>query len=375
MTSNIFLIQNDRSLVRMNEARYDTEDLLQALIANYPDLLAGDQMDSQDPRRWLLVRREMGLAGEEDGKNRWSVDHLFLDQDAIPTLIEVKRSSDTRIRREVVGQMLDYAANAVVYWPVEQLRSQFQRECESKQQIPDEVLKEFLGSDGDVEAFWQQAKTNLQAGKVRMVFVADVIPNELKRIVEFLNEQMDPAEVLAVEIKQYVGQGLQSLVPRVIGQTAEAEKKKSAGGRERRKLSEESFFADLENRKGAEQAKAAKALYDWARTKTDRFNWGEASVGPMLDDHRGPQRLFRLYSDGRIEFPFGKMTSLPFADLKLRTELLARLDAIEGLDFKPNAVNALPQIDLAVLTNEHSRQQFINTMEWAVDQINATATS
>ena len=28
-----------------------------------------------------------------------------------PTLVEVKRSSDTRIRREVVGQMLDYAAN------------------------------------------------------------------------------------------------------------------------------------------------------------------------------------------------------------------------------------------------------------------------
>ncbi|HEX2520716.1 MAG TPA: hypothetical protein VHP35_01245 [Terriglobia bacterium] len=28
---------------------------------------------------------------------------------------------------------------------------------------------------------------------------------------------MDPAEVLAVEIRQYVGQGLKSLVPRVIG--------------------------------------------------------------------------------------------------------------------------------------------------------------
>ena len=32
----------------------------------------------------------------------------------MPTLVEVKRSSDTRIRREVVGQMLHYAANAVV---------------------------------------------------------------------------------------------------------------------------------------------------------------------------------------------------------------------------------------------------------------------
>jgi hypothetical protein len=37
------------------------------------------------------------------------------------------------------------------------------------------------------------------------VFVADEIPVELRRIVEFINGQMDPAELLAVEIKQYVG--------------------------------------------------------------------------------------------------------------------------------------------------------------------------
>jgi hypothetical protein len=37
---------------------------------------------------------------------------------------------------------------------------------------------------------------------------------------------MDPAEVLAVEIKQYVWQGMKTLVPRVMGQTAEAETKK-----------------------------------------------------------------------------------------------------------------------------------------------------
>jgi hypothetical protein len=43
----------------------------------------------------------------------------------VPTLVEVKRRADTRIRREVVGQMLDYAANGVVYWPLEQLRELF----------------------------------------------------------------------------------------------------------------------------------------------------------------------------------------------------------------------------------------------------------
>ncbi len=185
----------------MTEQPYGTEELLQKLLADYPNLLAGDQIDRDVPRRWLLVSREVSLASEEDGAGRWSVDHLFLGQDAVPTIVEVKRSTDTRIRREVVGQMLDYAANAVVYWPVERLQAQFEANREEYEQ----ALIELLG-DAEVspEQFWQKVKTNLQAGKVRLIFVSDEIPTELRRIVEFLNQQMDPAEVLAVEIKQYV---------------------------------------------------------------------------------------------------------------------------------------------------------------------------
>jgi hypothetical protein len=63
-------------------------------------------MDEELPRRWLLVSREVGVPLQEEGAGQMSLDHLFLDQGAVPTLVEVKRGSDTRIRREVVGQML-----------------------------------------------------------------------------------------------------------------------------------------------------------------------------------------------------------------------------------------------------------------------------
>ena len=53
----------------------------------------------------------------------------------------------------------------------------------------------------DAESFWTNVKTNLQAGRIRMLFVADEIPKDLKRIIEFMNEQMDPAEVLGIEVK------------------------------------------------------------------------------------------------------------------------------------------------------------------------------
>src|SRR3954470_22987896 len=112
MGSQIFNIQSDGRLIEMRQEPFANEDAFQVLLEKYPNLLAGDQINSLAPRRWLLVRREMGIAGEEGGANRWALDHLFLDQDGIPTLVEVKRASDTRNRREVVAQMLDYAANA-----------------------------------------------------------------------------------------------------------------------------------------------------------------------------------------------------------------------------------------------------------------------
>lgn len=130
MSGGIYLLRGEDELLEMIEQRYDSEEILQALIAKFPSLLAGDQYGASAPRRWLLIAREAALPDEEDGGGRWSVDHLFLDQDAVPTIVEVKRSSDTRIRREVIGQMLDYAANAVVYWPVERLREILIRQAE-----------------------------------------------------------------------------------------------------------------------------------------------------------------------------------------------------------------------------------------------------
>jgi hypothetical protein len=64
----------------------------------------------------------MGVPDPSGLGDRWSLDHLYLDQDGIPTFVECKRATDTRIRREVVAQMLDYAANGLKHWSMDQLR-------------------------------------------------------------------------------------------------------------------------------------------------------------------------------------------------------------------------------------------------------------
>jgi hypothetical protein len=65
MTDRIYLVSDDESLKPMEATPYANEDLLQRLLEQYPDLLAGEQVDPDDPRRWLLVKREAGI--EHDG--------------------------------------------------------------------------------------------------------------------------------------------------------------------------------------------------------------------------------------------------------------------------------------------------------------------
>jgi hypothetical protein len=77
MTGKIYLLQDNGSLQAMSERSYVTEEHLQLLLKDYPDLLAGDQMDEQNPRRWLLVSREVGVPIEEGGGDWMSLDHSF----------------------------------------------------------------------------------------------------------------------------------------------------------------------------------------------------------------------------------------------------------------------------------------------------------
>lgn len=371
MAGKIFILQDGGQLIEMNESEYDSEDLLQSLLVQYTDLLAGEQIDSKAPRSWLLISREMPVPAKEGGGGQWSLDHLFLDQDAVPTIVEVKRSSDTRIRREVVGQILDYAANAVVYWPLEEIRVRF----EASQENPSEALAGLLGEEANEEEFWQKAKTNLQAGRVRLVFVADLIPPELQRIVEFLNEQMDPAEVLAVEIKQYVGENMKTLVPRVIGQTAEAKRRKTGGAREKREWDRASFLRDLNERKGLEFEELAKHLMDWIEDKRLRIWWGEGMIDGSLYamlDHKGKAYwTFSLWTNGYVQVPFDLLRKHCgiFAEEGKRRELQGRLNLINGVSIEDEALSRYPSFPMAALLDESSLSQFTETFEWYIEEI------
>lgn len=276
-SAKIFLVGDDEDkLTPMVETPYDKEDILQVLLARYPDLLPGDQITPENPRRWLLVKREMEVPGEEGEGGRFSLDHLFLDQDGIPTFVECKRASDTRTRREVVAQMLDYAANGTEYWSIDQVRQAAAETASGKGKSLDAEIAELLRDkkEIDIEGYWTQVEENLRNGKVRLIFVTDETPKELRRLVEFLNEKMIDVVVLAVEIKQFLAEGKKALVPRVIGLTESAREDR------KRPISRD----ELLSRCTPSVAEVFQRILDLAMKRKDRIYWGKIgfSVGVYL---------------------------------------------------------------------------------------------
>ena len=265
----------EAGLEALEKHPFASEDELQALIARHPELLDGEQMRPGDPRRWILISREQGIA-ETDGKHdRWAVDHLIIDQEAMPTLAEVKLRSNTEIRRTVVGQLLEYAAHAAQTWSADELRRKFRESAHARGGDADRELKALIQVESESEAnqFWDQVAENLDARRLRLLFVADEIPAELARVTEFLNAQMPNIEVLAVEIKHFKGVSGQAFAPRVIGQTAGTPKPKPTP--RRRKLTREVFLQEL----GSEVARnAASRILDAAEESGAMLSWGSTGV-------------------------------------------------------------------------------------------------
>lgn len=364
MSGTIYLLRDGGSVEPLAEMPYESEKLLQRLLAEYPDLLAGAQMIDGSPRRWLLIAKEAQIAvGDESAV--CLVDHLFLDQEGIPTLVEVKRSSDARIRREVVGQMLDYAAGLAQSWPVSRLRACFDVDAGMQERLAD------LLDGRDPEGFWAEVESNLDRGRIRMVFVAGQIPPELRKIVDFLARQMSSAQVFAVEVRNFRGTTGRVLVPRLVSAPHSPPAPSSS-----RQWDEQSFFEELRRRR-PQDVDAARWIFEWARKELTDFWYGKgAELGscfPRLRVGSSKLLLFGMWTSGAIEMQFQHMGLPPFDAVESRLELIRRLNQIGQVRIPEDAHSRRPSYPISLISSEPEMKLFLDTMTWVIEQVRLKA--
>lgn len=173
----------------LNLNEFQEEILLENLISDYPDLISIDE-----GTKHFVVRRQQPIIDSEQGEHEYYLDVLYVDENAVPVLAEVKRHTDTRIRREVVAQMLDYAMGMKLL-NVDELRESFRNINRNNA----EVLAKY-----DTDEFWNKVKNNLELERMNLVFVADKIPSSLVTFIEFMNSHLQDICVYGVEIREYM---------------------------------------------------------------------------------------------------------------------------------------------------------------------------
>lgn len=323
---NVYLVNSDGRTESFAHVHCtdEGEELQQVLEINL-DLLPGDQIRPEDPRRWLLVKREMPVPDPSTGADRWSVDLFLLDQDGIPTFVECKRFKDTRSRREVVGQMLEYAANGQFYWTKESMHELAVGTAGEKNEDFEETIMLLEPSTGDSPAeLFEAAENNLREGQVRLVFFLEEAPPELKSIVDFLNRQMERTEVLLVEARQYEKNGTRVLVPFLFGYTDQArriKRKVSVTIGNRRKWDEPSFFDEAGKQLSATEVTVVRNLYDVALERGYEVKWGTGKFDGSFNlvlPKACPRSVITVDSKGFLSLNFQWLRRSESADLLKR---------------------------------------------------------
>lgn len=332
----------------------DEEAELQDLLERNPYLLPSEQIFPENPPQWLLVKREMPVTDPGTGSERWSVDFLFVDHMAIPTLVECKRCDDTRSRREVIAQMLEYAANGHQYWSAEDLQAYAQDAAGGLEQLDAWVARSYSGGGGTTQ-FFEEAVANLRKATMRLIFFLEESPFELRSLVEFLNGQLKETEVLLVEARLYDSPSGRVVVPWLFGYTEQARvakresrTKASLAGTER---GEEAYRRALAQDSIPDVVRSAvdALLGAWPTGKLEVAHWSFGVNAIFITPALPKRGLFHVTRVGDLSLYLGYWNPDDYPDVgptqvAVRDSFMKELSSLLGIQLNEKQLRGFPTI-------------------------------
>lgn len=153
---------------------YD-EAFIQQLVLKCPTLLPLDQIDPTCVEPVPICDELPTSAGP--------LDVFMITKTGMPVLVECKLWNNPQARREVVGQIIDYAKE-LQKWSYEDLQRACAERCGSEFDLFEHVLSIF--EDLDERAFIDNVTRNLRDGRCVLLVVGDGIREGVEAIGEYL---------------------------------------------------------------------------------------------------------------------------------------------------------------------------------------------
>ena len=237
---------------------FPNEATLHDLVAQSPHLLplAGSP-------RLILLGREVQLGNG-------SADLIAIEPSGRLAVIEIKLARNAEARRAIIAQVLAYAA---YLWGMDQRTLEQDVLYRHLQNRRYESLAQAVESNDqegsfDADLFAAGVSESLKLGRFRLVFVLDQAPEELIRLVSYLETTSERLVIDLITISSYTVNGSQILVP----QRVEAEPQRKAAetilsirpqGEGRLVEGADDFVASIDTAPASSRALLRK-LSDWA---------------------------------------------------------------------------------------------------------------
>ena len=187
---------------------YDNEAHLRDLIFEEPGLIPAVDIGVQGTPAVAAIR-EMSLPGAG------SSDIVLVYSDGTLAIIECKLAKNPEMKREVIGQVLDYAS-ALKAWTFADL-DLATKKCHGGKSLI-EILERALvrGAGWNSLAFKEEITSTLASGTFRLGIVTDQMNSDLHRILEYTSDQsQELLQIYGIEMVYFHTETLQAIVPTV----------------------------------------------------------------------------------------------------------------------------------------------------------------
>jgi len=269
---------------------FTEEAELQKLLAEDPTVIPVDDIEDGAPTFKLAIR-EVGLPGSG------STDILLFNEEGGIGLIECKLDANPEIKRKVIGQILEYAA---YLWNMkyEELDSLVGNKIDGSLA---EVMGAKMGSASwNEEVFRGGIEDTLKNGTFHLIIAVDSVNDELRRIINYLNECGNASFTFhALELETFRKGTVEMLVPHIFGKVPQGRQPTAA----RRLWTEEEFLKQAE-RDAPHLLATMQDLLAWSRSAADDVFWGRGSQNASFTFHYKQDgktiSVYTVYANGRV---------------------------------------------------------------------------
>jgi hypothetical protein len=173
-----------------------------------------------------------------------------------------------------------------------------------------------------------------------------------------------------------LGNGVATLVPRVLGQTEAALQKKSVRGPSRTTICEREFLARVAEKRPVDEQAVFQQIIEWARQEGLQDDFSRGSKGfkfaPILKVGARKIQPIDLHAKGWVRLRRTLKNHPPFDHPAKRNQLFRMIQQLPSLTLSEHGMEGSPKLLTSALTRSEPMSHLLEALSWLLAELRAS---